>query len=852
MSPNGKVLDRNLSLLLKRAYVPALPRPAFRAELLATCLGEVSRARGPRPVPRFLAPLAAAAAVLLLIWAGFALFGPSATKEEPLTAATLLQRGEVALRFDGEPTWRAATAEELTGGVPLEAGVLEAATPAAAAVRVDAEAAAVELQHASRARVGPRASENEMAVRLIRGGVRVAVSATSPRWWLESDEGELRLDVGTVVASLEAGTLRVRVVDGQAWRLDAEGEVLLAAGAELVLRDGRVIEEPGAIVAGGADTERRPVESGEPAAETAEPEVPAPAPVRGAAVRGRVTDAETGEPLESFRVFLLLDREVPEVDEPDVRAFEAEDGAFLWDGLRPDDYHVYVSAKGRAQFHAGRHTLVEGVPLEVDARMVAGGTVRGWVLEAANEAPIPDASVVAETEAPSKVLPLHPPAAGGIEWLVHATDAGPDGAFTLPHLNAGEQIVRVSAPGFAPAWVAVDVASDATRDDLIVRLKPQSGVRGRVTGEDGAPKQGAVILAAVTDDGTAEPKLFSYARGVTDENGRYEIGDLSAGFFMLIHWESMAAMASGVPPVLRPVFLGDAEFATVDFLGDTGGIRLSGTFRDREGKPVPHVKFSLFDEEIDDQNPDWQAGSSDEEGRYEAVVEAPGTYFFLVTYGMGEKLVLTERVEIPEGVTEVEHDVRMWGGEIHGRITRGEDGSPLRNAAVILLAGTGDDTIFAGRVFVDADGGYSFDGLRGGTYVVAAATYTGEDYGLEVSAGLELAESGPEEAPQRLNADLALYPGGRLRIQTVDPSGAPLAGVYVTVVDQDDQPIWFSQQQDTDLDGRALATGLKPGLFRVRGVKDGWEPGEAELRVVAGVATDARITLTPILEDQDR
>ena len=91
MKPGPEVLERNLEALLKRAYVPAVPRDSFRRALVAdftarACASDSPGPRdaGPRILPRLrLVALAAAAVVLGLL--GFARWRTPAADEPSTT-----------------------------------------------------------------------------------------------------------------------------------------------------------------------------------------------------------------------------------------------------------------------------------------------------------------------------------------------------------------------------------------------------------------------------------------------------------------------------------------------------------------------------------------------------------------------------------------------------------------------------------------------------------------------------------------------------------------------------------------------------------------------------------------------
>ena len=156
----------------------------------------------------------------------------------------------------------------------------------------------------------------------------------------------------------DGGRTRVTLTRGAAELERAGSTFPLEIGDETML--------DGDLFAGGAgdgDSIRRPLETGQPNTTDArepegEGEVPPLAELRRAAIFGRVKDID-GAPIGKFRVLMLLDREVPEVDFPKVREYTAEDGTFVWDDLEPDRYEVFLEAPGFGQ-HRRRRANARG------------------------------------------------------------------------------------------------------------------------------------------------------------------------------------------------------------------------------------------------------------------------------------------------------------------------------------------------------------------------------------------------------------------------------------------------------------------------------------------------------------
>ncbi|MEM7306685.1 MAG: carboxypeptidase regulatory-like domain-containing protein [Planctomycetota bacterium] len=851
MSPDGRILDRNLEALLSRAYVPVLPRPAFRAELVRTVRAEVARRHGVRPgrVLRFALPLAAAAALLLWLGLGGALGGGTDAPQRTATAAELVETGRVALRGLGEPSWRAATEAELEEGYALDNDAdLEVATPLTAALALRGPGADAVLQRSSAARFLPLPSAGfeapgpGRALLLTGGELRLTLGAEARPWWifdLAGNDCHARVLPGAEVQAFEeAGQTSVLLVAGTAEVVRGTEVVALRLGEETLLRDPRVADgsrgelgDPGQAEGGRRPVEEAPVDAGGEAEEQT-------APLRRAAVRGTVRNA-AGEPIPSFRVMVLLDREVPQVERPEVRTFE--DGAFLWDDLAPEAYELFVEADGFAQHRAGVLRIEEGEPLSLDVVLGLGRSFRGWVLDGETEAPLPGAQIVVETEVPSRVLPfdLDPLP----EWLTRAATSGSGGDFELSDMRSGTAILRVDAEGYAPTWVEVPVpASDTPIADVFVRMRSGGGIEGRVSGTGGVPLEGAVLLATLADDPTMS-RLFSYEQAVTDAEGRYSFDNLAPAFYMMVQWDTSAEFYGGSSPTLRPVFVERDQVSTLNFGRADTAVRITGRFAGAAG-PGPH-KFTLLpsdDIEVDSTT-EWQASSTDAEGRYEVTVAKPGSYLVFLTLGMGERLSLVDEIVVPEGETRFEHDVIVGKLHVEGRVTSGPALTPVRRAEVVLVR-LGEREVFSGRAIGGEDGSFAFTGLGPGTYLVIASAYGDPTLGTAVSGPFELS-AGDEDA-EPLVAELVLPPGGELRVRAEDEQGKPLAGVRIELHDGNGKVTWAGLSPDTSAKGELVISALNTGTYRVRATLDGYSPAETRATVRTGDGGDAVLRLLPL------
>ncbi|MFJ4206353.1 MFS transporter [Streptomyces sviceus] len=196
------------------------------------------------------------------------------------------------------------------------------------------------------------------------------------------------------------------------------------------------------------------------------------------------------------------------------RGASGEDGRFALSTPGPGSYVLIAAASGH-QPQAVSVTIGDR-PVELDIVLGGAGRLAGRVLT--DGAPVPDATVTL-TDARGEV--------------VATTRSGPEGAYVITELVAGEYTLAAGAPAFRPAALPVTVrASRDTRQD--VELAGGAVLRGTVRAGGGR----AVEDARVT--------LLDVAGNVVDTlttgpDGTFRFVDLTGGEYTVI--------AAGYPPV---------------------------------------------------------------------------------------------------------------------------------------------------------------------------------------------------------------------------------------------------------------------------------------------------------------
>ncbi|MFG0317748.1 MAG: carboxypeptidase regulatory-like domain-containing protein, partial [Planctomycetota bacterium JB042] len=824
------LLDRNLRRLLRRAYRPAAPTDAYRAELKSRVLRRFAedgpeRAAGPAapigpagrpvsPVPRFAAPLLAAAA-LLLVAAALVLLVPSDSTSR--TREALLARGETALRDAPVGGWWAADAPRTR--LP-PGGFLQVATPAAATHAGDLPGGGRLLAAASSEVELSAAADGTSRAWLTAGAAEVDAEG-GETWTVRSSGGAVELDAAAA-RFLHVGpdTSRVEVRRGTAtWRgPDAEPRVLRAVstwrlreGAAPVRIDGDGAT-PGRPEKELVRAEDAPVPA-LPAAEGGEDD-PAEAPDAAAAPRiaGTVRDDATDLPVPRFRVAavaITLGGEPAYGRDPFVRSFADERGAFAFDGLPPGTFKLFVTADGYATWRS-ELVVLGTVDRRVEARLVRGAAVRGTVVDRESGRPVAGAFVFSQTDAPALLVPMdvaHLEGPLAAEGRTATTDA--EGRFELRSLAPGDARLRASRSGSAPAWVDVpDLRAGESRGGVTLGLAAGGGVRGHVRGADGSPL-GAVPIIAMPQDRYADEHGMPYGVGVTDGDGAYAIPDLPPGMFVLVLLSDLEPTDLDSVRTVQPARVRAGEWIEIDFgARRADGTRLTGRLTDAAGRVEPGLMLTLSRQEsalVDQES--WVTSTTDADGRFGFDHVRPGPHVLYLTDTSGGRVQEVGVVDVP-AVPEHAVDLVLPGAEIGGRVVDDRTGAGLPFSLVLLVPDDGrrDDSI-AAKVACDAAGAFRLRFVRPGPYRLRAIPAR-EELGT-VDVALHLDVDGKEEVTLRAAS------GGALRVTVVDPSGAAVGDAAVRLFDETGRPFSTAWNPRTDAHGSRTLGQLPPGTWTV-------------------------------------
>ena len=583
---------------------------------------------------------------------------------------------------------------------------------------------------------------------------------------------------------------------------------------------------------------------------------------RGLSVRGVVKDEE-GRPLAGSEVSLSAARSIRagrggmqmQLIGPgnQVRRETGADGRFEFRGLKAGEYSLSARRSGFSRASVDPVNVKEGGPAEpLELTLRPGSTISGVLRDkTGNGASGWFVSVRPTGQAGG------PPMGPGVNRTEEPT--GPDGAFLLEGLNAGEtyELQVMGQAGFGPRRSGV--AAPAEGIELTVNGTGQ--VRGRVTDADSGravpdfqlryqpDAQGGMRLVMRAGPGGARGP---YERqSFHAEDGAFVLEDVPAG-----RW-TVEAFAPGYQSgTASAVSVAEGEATEgVEVRLSKGGVVSGRVLESRSGRPILDATVRVEQSggeprmgmmRIGGEGGDNEA-ATDAEGRYELTGLAPGTW--TVTASHADWSEAATSVEIKDA--PVTADIRLGrGGSVAGSVLAA--GRPVGGAQITLSA-AGDSGMRPGMGFLgggeqsalsDEGGRFRFERLTPGRYTLSAALRD------QTSAPAEAVVTG--DAAQ--DVQLTLAEGALVRGVVVGLPDAQLTGVNVSAQGPD-----FFASTRTSAGGSFEISGVPEGTLSLRAnagdfltssrsssttvtIGPGQAEATAEIRFEQGFRVDGHVT----------
>ncbi len=340
---------------------------------------------------------------------------------------------------------------------------------------------------------------------------------------------------------------------------------------------------------------------------------------------------------------------------------------------------------------------------------------------------------------------------------------------------------------------------------------------------------GGKLINGVTGVPIVDAQVAVYRQGddssleaTTDANGLWVIRGLESGTyqFFVDNPPTYYIQYLGVEFTSQPGYLDWKDVYTGPVEQGFGG--LFGKVMDEYGYPVSGAEVTMAGSSgetyklVTDENGVYGSNKVKPASKYEITPQKPG----LETGSKGTAMVL-------DGFATNQHFTLfepVVTGEVDGTITDSSTGKPVNGATVKLSNGVEEKTSSTG-----SDGKYTIKDL--GTELGYKIEISKEGYHTTKRSGVEVKKTGPVTEDERIVPKIAGH-GAIIGKLTVAGSGAPLAGVKISVVKQSDSGLGGLRMVTfetvatltTDSEGNFTAPGLDPGphSIHVHGLEKGY------------------------------
>ena len=556
--------------------------------------------------------------------------------------------------------------------------------------------------------------------------------------------------------------------------------------------------------------------------------------------RARVVD-DTGAPVTHFAVTAQPElgglEDIGELGV--VAALTSESGRFAMEVPRPGTWSVVVRTDGYAPSAA---TPIE-VPSteEIELVLARASALTGTVLDPAG-LPVAGADVRAGRSAGS------PMEGGGSE----SAESDAEGRFSIEIEQHGALEVLASHEDWADSEARiVSVEPGRPSEELVLHLRVGARITGEVFDEHGERAGGRDVTAGSGRDAFGG----GGKRDVSDADGRFVLEHVTPGKVtvsaMPSQQELLDTMAEAEDETAMIGLFGKIVTTTIEVqdgeevhvvLGarPKAPVRVHGTVTDaRRGLGDAMV---LVIAEGGAMMQGMKVAQTDENGRYEVVVDRPGDYAFGIGR-QGDEPQASFPVTVPEG-EEFELDLALPGGRIAGRVV-GPEGAAAALVQVRLQregGALGLEALVGDGKATDAEGRFSFDHVFPGTYLVrAGASAPPARYAAGVVDGIEVrGDRGVEDLVIRLDAP------GKLAGLVRDGRGAPVSGASIFVRDGAGRVLTNVSTTRSDGAGRFGLDGVPPGPVTVFARGDSVATArDVGARVASGETTEVTLVVEP-------
>lgn len=423
---------------------------------------------------------------------------------------------------------------------------------------------------------------------------------------------------------------------------------------------------------------------------------------KGSYISGRVTDAESGKPIEGA--------ELSDEWGFDKKAITNKDGIYLLEGVREKfGARLYARAKGFALQTIDVPTVRES-GVEQNVKLVKGRSARGRIVDI-NKNPIADAFVLA-----------------GAETFDHISQCtGDDGIFNIHDLRRdAHHTLVIRKEGFGSVQYVFppreETSSEVDFGDITIH--PAGSISGIVTNRDGKPVANVrITLGGVNSDTDKFAEGNEYREELvspelklrTDERGRYYFCDLAEGEYNISAWIVGSAEATSTETVhlRRSEAVNNCNFIV------NSGLCIKGAVIGPDQRPVPGVYIAVLKPGAESEFMNYMVYMhTDTSGSFSFSGLAPGNYTIEIDAHSSSDVSLdaknnnlcapsTRVANISAGTENARIELKK-NDPVEG-IVVDRDGAPVEGASVF----NGVPWSRGGIIITDRDGRFRFPAAEG-------------------------------------------------------------------------------------------------------------------------------------------
>ncbi|WP_142955106.1 SpaA isopeptide-forming pilin-related protein [Bacillus cereus] len=366
-------------------------------------------------------------------------------------------------------------------------------------------------------------------------------------------------------------------------------------------------------------------------------------------------------------------------------------------------------------------------------------------------------------------------------------------------------------------------------DDRLIEVKieeDQTTVINRTATNSLIP--GSAILTKVDKDGkTLAGAEFSvrdrhnniirgYEKLTTNDQGQIEAKDLRPGEYQFVEEKAPKDYDIDKKPIEFTIVKSQQKAVTVTATNHLikGGVTLTKT-DDIDGTALAGAVFKIVDAN-DEKKVIRENVKTGADGKVTVPDLEPGTYKFVETEAPKDYTLNANPIEFTidksqQSFATVTATNSLKTGEVELlKVDEFGDKKPLKGAVFKIVDVNNNDV--RTDLTTDADGKTKADKLRPGTYKFIE-TAAPEHYVLRAEP-IEFTIDRSQKETLLVKAENALKPGDVELTKVDDIDGTALAGAVFKIVDANDEKKVIRENVKTGADGKAIATGLRPGDYK--------------------------------------